>query len=189
MESAEIQHLLGEARLATQSAAQAPTAIMGHASRLQEAIFGLHASGMSIRAVAEQLGVSPAVVQNAISQARSSRPKIERRENRATYELHRAIAERLDENPEEVISKGLDNIAQMLPRQRSSISKDWVSKWDQLLRGNVEHLKQVILEMSSEAEDLRQMSPFLGVLTEEERLLAIRKASISAPARQAKQSH
>lgn len=181
MESAEIQHLLGEARLATQSAAQAPTAIMGHASRLQEAIFGLHASGMSIRAVAEQLGVSPAVVQNAISQARSSRPKIERRENRVTYELHRAIAQRLDENPYEVISKGLDNVAQMRPRQRSSISKGWVSTWDQLLRGDVEKLKEAMLEISSDAEDLRQMSPFSGVLSDSERLLAIRKASFNSP--------
>ena len=151
--------------------------MMEHASKRQEAIFSLHASGMSFRTIAEHLGVSTAVVQKAISQARSSRPKIERRENRVTYELHRAIVERLNESPEEVISKGLDNVVQMLPRQRSSISKDWVCTWGQLLRGDIERLQQVMLEMSSEAEDLRQMSPFRGVLSKEERLLAIRKAT------------
>jgi len=177
VEKIELQALLDEARQETQQTEEARRSMMNHASKRQEAIFGLHASGMSIRAIAEQLGVSSAVVQKAISQARASRPKIERRENRVTYELHRAIAQRLDENPDEVISKGLDNVAQMRPRQRSSISKDWVSKWDQLLRGDVENLKAAMLEMNSDAEDLRQMSPFLGVLGKEERLIAIKKAS------------
>lgn len=143
----------------------------------RRAFFGLHASGMSVRAIASKLGCSPAVVQNAIAQAQSSRPQIARRENRVAYELHRALATYLDERPDEVISKAMENVANMRSKKRDPFSSGWVSLWEQLLQGDLERLKESMLEISTDAENLRQMSPIAGVLSDGERLLAIKKAA------------
>jgi transposase len=154
--------------------------MMQAASLRHEAIFGLHAAGLSVRSIASKIGCSPSVVQNAVRQARSSRPQIERRENRVTYELHRALAEKLERDPVPVVQCGLRNVDRMLLKQRDPLSRKWVERWGELLNGPVVDLKRSMLEMSHAAEDLRQMSPFIGALTEDERLLAIKKASKNA---------
>lgn len=73
------QYLINEVNRQTRLTEAARNAMLSSAARRQEGIFGLHASGMSVRGIASKLGCSPAVVQNAIAQARSSRPQIDRR--------------------------------------------------------------------------------------------------------------
>jgi len=92
-------------------------------------------------------------------------------------ELHRAVATHLDERPNEVISKAMENVANMRSKKRDPFSLGWVSLWEQRLQGDLERLKESMLEISTDAEDLRQMSPFSGVLSDGERLLAIKKAA------------
>lgn len=171
------QRLLDEALEEGQRTEAARHVMLASAARRQEAIFGLHATGMSIREIASKLGCSAAVIQHAVSQARAARPKIDRRENRVTFELHRAVAEHLEQNPSEVISKGMENIARMRSQNRDPLSRDWVDRWENILRSDVGLLKEFLLEISHDAEDMRQMSPFLGVLSNDERVLAIKKAA------------
>lgn len=180
METSLEERLLADALQEGQRTEAARQAMLESATRRQEAIFGLHATGLSTRAIASKLGCSPSVVQHAIAQARAARPKIDRRENRVTFELHRAVAELLDQNPSEVIARGMSHVDVMRTRQRDPISKDWMARWKSLLLGNVDELKRFMLEMSHDAEDMRQMSPFLGVLSNDERILAIKKASKNA---------
>jgi len=52
-----------------------------------------------------------------------------------------------------------------------------VRDWSALLAGPVENLIEVMLRPDERSIDLRQMTPFAGVLTDEERLLAIHKAT------------
>lgn len=93
-----------------------------------------------------------------------------------TWELHRAVAQKLDEDPNGIIKRALLQTDIMKTRQRDTISRGWMMRWEELLRGDLEDLKAAMLDTDYEAEDLRQMSPFIGVLSQEERLLAIKKA-------------
>lgn len=170
-------------RTATEEALAAEGArqlMLQASSRRQEAIFGLHVSGASVRAIASQLGCSPAVVQNAIRQARNSRPHMERRETRVAYELHRVVANRLDVEPQPVLERGRRNLDRMRLQRRDSLSIQWIDEWRRLLDGSIVDLKTAMLDIGHHADDMRQMSPFAGVLSQDERLLAIRKASRSA---------
>lgn len=67
----------------------------------------------------------------------------------------------------------------MIARQRDAIARGWMEQWEHLLRSNPETLKAAMLDTGREGEDLRQMSPFFGALSEAERRIAIVKASSS----------
>jgi len=143
----------------------------------REAIYGFFASKISIADIARQFSCSSAEVQSAISQARATRPRIERRENRVTWELHYAVALKLTEDPTDIIKRALTQANIMQGRQKDAISRGWMERWEELLSGDLEVLKTVMLDTTHEAEDLRQMSPFIGALSQSERLLAINKAA------------
>lgn len=144
----------------------------------REVIYGLFASKTSVADIASETCCTAAEVQEAIDQAQAARPPIERRENRVTWELHYAVARKLDEDPTDIIKRALKQAGIMKARQRDTISRGWMDQWEQLLRCDLDVLKATMLEVSHEAEDLRQMSPFIGVLSQEERRSAILKASI-----------
>lgn len=145
----------------------------------EEAIFGLYANGASVTEIAGQLSCSTAEVQSAIHEALASRPHIERRENRVSWELHRAVVEKLDgAERTTIIQDALAQAGVMKARQRSPLARRWMERWEDLLRGDLNELKTSMLEVGHDSEDLRQMSPFTGVLSQEERITAIKKATI-----------
>lgn len=144
-----------------------------------EAIFGLYASGACATEIAGQVSCTPEEVQAAIREAIALRPHIERRENRVTWELHRAVAEKLDRvDGANIVHEALVQAGVMKARQRSSLARSWMERWEELLQGDLNELKSAMLEVSHDSEDLRQMSPFPGALSQEERQLAIKKATI-----------
>lgn len=143
----------------------------------REAIYGFFVSKISIAEIARQFSCSSAEVQSAIDQARGARPRIERRENCVTWELHYAVVQKLTEEPTDIIKRALTQANIMKARQKDTISRGWMERWEQLLSGDLEVLKTVMLDTTHEAEDLRQMSPFIGAISESERLLAIKKAT------------
>lgn len=149
----------------------------------RETIYGFFASGLGFADIGIRLGCTTDEVQEAIAQARAGRPIFQLRENLVTWELHRAIAQKLDENPGDIIKRALIQAGIMKARQRDTISRGWMTRWEQLLQCDLEILKPAMLDTGHDAEDLRQMSPFLGALSQEERRLAILKASIILGAR------
>lgn len=85
---------------------------------------------------------------------------------------HRAVAERLRVEPKAVLSHARQNLNRWLegdafgPGERQS-----VEEWQKLLdRSDVGRLIQIITDSSDEGQRLRSSSPFVGVLTPEERL-------------------
>ena len=52
----------------------------------------------------------------------------------------------------------------------------WLDEWQALLDGPPEQLVDVFLGGDEHSVDLRQVSPFAGALSDEERLAAIRRA-------------
>jgi hypothetical protein len=77
---------------------------------------------------------------------------------------HRAIARRLRRPM-------VDEARHVLSRWRSQsrIDPRYADRWDDLLRRPVSDIRRALVEESTDADDLRQNSPFAGMLSEPER--------------------
>lgn len=168
--------LVLQAQLAAAAAEKARREMLDAAVLRQEAILGMSANGASVRQIAAAIGCSPAVVQSSLERARGRRPRLRGRENHVAYELHLAVTQKLLEDPVGVVQKGLLGLERMRERPRGPVGEGWTSRWEELLKGDLEELRKRMLATDEEAEDLRQMSPFMGVLDDAERRDAIRKA-------------
>ena len=88
--------------------------------------------------------------------------------------LHRVIAERLVAEPDVVVAKAKVNVATMRAADTAGHAVRWLDEWERLLGGSLVELVNVLLSRSPAACDLRQSTPFAGVLTSGERLAAMR---------------
>lgn len=100
-----------------------------------------------------------------------------RREDRVTYELHRAVAKKIIDDPDPVLSRVPDNLEKMRRNVRGPLMERWLAEWESLVQGPIGNLIQVMLGEDNEAKEMRQNSPFSGSLTQAERLDAITRAS------------
>lgn len=173
--------LIRAARSAAEAAESFRLEMLEASARRAEAVFALWAEGMSVRKIAEVTGVSPSVSQRLLEKAKGSRPRLTRREERVSYELHRVVAEKLIKDPEPALMKARTNLQTMALRARDSHIHGLVAEWKKLIDGgDVNQLVDIMLRPDERGIDLRQMTPFAGVLTQEERLIAIHKASRAA---------
>ncbi|MEH0110734.1 hypothetical protein V6N00_13570 [Tersicoccus sp. MR15.9] len=180
MEERMIDGLVDEQKRLAEASEEARQAMLRAAEQRQEAIFALHAGGLSIRRVAERLGISNKVVQDAIAMARRRRPQLDRREDRVAWELHRAVADQLRADPAHVVKTARRNLERMRDRPRSQIAQSWLDEWDQLLNASEPEIRARMLATDERATDLRQMSPFAGALSQDQRTIAILKAGSAA---------
>lgn len=176
MESTLTDELIRKAKETADETESLRRQMMLASDRRAEALFALAAEGMSMRKIADVTEVSLPVVQRLLEKAKASRPALERREERVSYELHRAVAEKVIEDPQPVLSKARNNLQKMLAKTRDAYSVGWVLEWQTLVSGDVTKLVEVMLRPDERGIDLRQMTPFAGVLSQEERLVAIHKA-------------
>ena len=108
------------------------------------------------------------------------------RDQRRSLWLHRAIAGRISEDPERHLVTARRNLALMTdahPRGRAAAQ---LREWDRLLGGPVEAVLDVLCSPDHESVDLRQNTPFAGVLSLSERsavLAAFRTATRGHPDR------
>lgn len=173
-----MDELIRKAKDAGAAAEKSRLEMLAASGRRAEAVFSLWAEGMPIRKIAEVTGVSPSVSQRLLEKARESRPRLSRREERVSYELHRAVAEKIAENPQRVLGKARTNLERMSSRVRDEYAKEWVAEWAALVSGgDVNLLVEGMLRGDERGIDLRQMTPFAGVLSQQERLIAIHKAA------------
>lgn len=83
--------------------------------------------------------------------------------------LNRAVAQKLRANPQAVVVKARVNLGRLRSRHTRGQAVRWLGEWQRLLDGPVD-LIVVALESRSElSRELRQNSPFAGVLTPQER--------------------
>jgi hypothetical protein len=173
--------LIRKAKDAGAAAEKSRREMLAASDRRAEAVFALWAEGMPVRKIAEVIGVSPSVSQRLLEKARESRPRLPRREERVSYELHLAVAQKIRENPEPVLSKARTNLQRMASRTRDAYAHGWVAEWNTLVNGgDMNQLMESMLGPDERGIDLRQMTPFAGVLSQEERLVAIHKAARAA---------
>jgi excisionase family DNA binding protein len=90
-----------------------------------------------------------------------------RREQWASLWLHRAVAGRLVQDPAEVLAHARANL-DALSRQHPSAGT-WLDAWRRALDGGPEDVLHVLTSSAQSAVELRQNSPFAGVLDANER--------------------
>lgn len=142
-----------------------------------EAVYSLVAGGMAPEPIAAAIGRPLSDLEDAVALARSRRPAMERREDRVAWELHRAVVDHLRTEPGRVKAAAARHIARMREVRRSSLAEGWIDEWEALLSGPERPLVERMLATDERSTDMRQMGPFIGVLSQDERLIAIRKAN------------
>lgn len=174
----DIAILVERAQTAGKVVEERRQATLSAAFRRQEAILSLKAIGLSVRKIADQLQVSPSVAQAQLQNAAARRPKSTRRDERIPYELHVLVFLRLEENPQEIKALALKNLDRMESKSRAPIARSWLRDWRSLINGPIDELRKAMLADTEVARELRQLSPFAGAISQDERLDAIRKAAV-----------
>jgi excisionase family DNA binding protein len=87
--------------------------------------------------------------------------------------LSHAVAGRLVENPEKVLERARRNLQGMVASSARGATRIWLREWALLLEGPIENVLEVLTSRTPRARELRQNSPFAGVLTDAERRAAL----------------
>ena len=104
---------------------------------------------------------------------------LERREDRVTLELHRAVAAKLVWQSSDVMSVVDANLEQLRTRVRGTSALSDIAEWARLAKGKgMGALIDRMLGSDPRSISMRQTSPFMGVLSNDERLAAIARASV-----------
>ena len=94
------------------------------------------------------------------------------RDDRQSLWLHTAVAGRIAGEPSAALSRARRNLDRMaVAHGRPS---PWLRRWRQVLDRGAETVIRMLTSDTPEARELRQNSPFAGVLTERERTRALR---------------
>jgi len=89
------------------------------------------------------------------------------RQDRRSLSLHSRIAHRLRSDPELVVGIARRNVDFMWKRQPGT--RTLLKEWREILKGSTDHIVAVMTDPGLHARDLRQVTPFSGVLTASER--------------------
>jgi plasmid stability protein len=105
----------------------------------------------------------------------------DRPENRVQLELHKAVLGKLlgDLGPAREIAHR--NVQRMRTTVRGDQAQGWLDEWEQMITDPGPRLVEVFVGGDEHSIDLRQVSPFAGVLSQPERLAAIKRARGHAP--------
>lgn len=87
---------------------------------------------------------------------------------------HIAIAERLRVDPSTLLEYARDNVARWASSIVSVSLPAWLTEWQQILAGPLDALLDTLTADTEKAAQLRRTSPFVGVLTLQERLAILR---------------
>jgi excisionase family DNA binding protein len=90
------------------------------------------------------------------------------RDQRRSLWLAYATAGRIVENPDHARALAHQNIDHKRGTTRGQ-ARRWMDEWQELLGGPIEHLLEVLVSPSPRSRELRQNSPFAGLLSDEER--------------------
>lgn len=96
-------------------------------------------------------------------------PQLTREQEKSLW-LHRALLEPLMIDPTTVIERARENILRWLPRHRSDgMAVRYLTQWQERLDGGVDDVAGVLVGTDERSCELRQNSPFAGVLSDEDR--------------------
>jgi excisionase family DNA binding protein len=93
------------------------------------------------------------------------------RDDRQSLWLHAAVAGRVARNPVGTLEKARANLRTMQAAHR--VRSPWLERWERLVEAGPEAVIRALVADTPESVELRQNSPFAGVLTDRERRLAL----------------
>ena len=105
-------------------------------------------------------------------EALTSRTERLRREDRRSLWLAYATAGKIVSDPSVTIERARHQIDLMRPTARGQ-ARLWIDDWSQLLDGPIETLLATLTDPSLRGREMRQNSPFAGLLNDDERAAII----------------
>jgi len=155
------------------------------------------AAGLSVRELAECAGVAASTVWRIESGrlnptvsmlerllGASASGSIDRdgrttRETAVSLALGRLVASAVLRRPAPHVERARSRVAAILESQVSPPGqKLWATEWQRLLDGPLEAVVSALIDPSERGYELRQNTPFTGLLADDERLEAVRRASM-----------
>lgn len=92
-----------------------------------------------------------------------------RRDQERSLWLHRAVAGRMAADPTGVIDRARQNLRRLREVHADGASADWLDRWERLLEAGPDAVFDALTSPAEWAVELRQNSPFAGVLEPAER--------------------
>lgn len=89
--------------------------------------------------------------------------------------MHTLIAAQLIAEPKTVIGRARENLLRWGEKGRHDVY--WLERWRRALESPPGRVAMLLIERSQDAADMRQSSPFAGLLGETERLAAVERAA------------
>jgi excisionase family DNA binding protein len=83
--------------------------------------------------------------------------------------LHGAIAGHLVTEPDLVLTRARENLDRFSTIHAGTMAERWLDRWRLTLNSGLDHVLTVLVSDAPEAAELRQNSPFTGILSEVER--------------------
>jgi excisionase family DNA binding protein len=83
--------------------------------------------------------------------------------------LHQAVAGRLVTDPDEVLGKARENLDRLLRQHRQTMTEVWLKRWQDSIDEGVGAVLKALTSEDPESVELRQNSPFAGVLSQPQR--------------------
>lgn len=152
----------------------------GNGSTVRTLLSVVTALGVPLVAPTAEVTPSP---RRRVSPMPAAPTGLARREERVSWHLHRAVAAKLrTQDGTALIERARTKIPQLRATVRGPLAQQWLDTWEQALAGPRKDLIDTMLRTDTTGIDLRQVSPFAGALTQEERIAAIRRASASTAA-------
>ncbi len=113
------------------------------------------------------IGTHRRVRQSDIDAMRTRTVRLTRDQERSLWIAY-AIAGQIVSNPSIALTLALKNLTVMRQSGRGQ-ARVWLDEWEKLVGGRIEELLATLTSRSPIARELRQNSPFSGLLTEEQR--------------------
>lgn len=97
------------------------------------------------------------------------------REQEKSLWLHRALLGPLMLDPARVLQIASENIARWKPQQRvDGMATRYFQQWEEVIDSGVDAVAEVFTSQDESSNELRQNTPFAGVLTDDERRQVLR---------------
>lgn len=100
-----------------------------------------------------------------VEAVRTGRTRMSRQDLQSLM-LAYAVAGEIVRNPEATIAKAQHNLREMKESASRGATRVWLNEWESLLNGPVINLLQALTSATQRSRELRQNSPFAGVLPE-----------------------
>jgi excisionase family DNA binding protein len=107
------------------------------------------------------------VLRRDIESIRSRTDRLNRAERRSLW-LAYAVAGKVVADPDRARALAREQINRMRPVARGQ-ARQWLAEWERLLDGPTEDLLRTLIDTSPVGRELRQNSPFAGLLDQDER--------------------